>query len=285
MSGSVLVTGARGLLGGALVRALKQAGHDVVATGRQAGNGEGYVAADLADARAMDGLFDRRSYAAIVHAAARLRGNDAQAYVRDNVVATDNLLNAARAAGAERFIFCSTISVYSGDGPFTEDSEVGATEIYGRTKREAEEVCLASGKPAATVLRLGGVHGQPRRDGVVGTMLERALQGEPVVVREADTRVTITFIDDVIAAVQRLLSLPAAGSSRVYNLACGEAPTYRELAEQIVALTGSRSSIAVEPANRTRNRVLDTTRIRGELGFTPAPLSQHLRKFADALRA
>ncbi len=285
MSGGILVTGARGLIGGVLARALKQADHDVVATGRQAGSDEGYVGADLADAGAVGALFDRGPYTAVVHAAARLRGDDTQAYVRDNVVATRNLLNAARAAGTEQFIFCSTISVYSGDGPFTEESDTGATEIYGRTKREAEQLCLESDRSAATILRLGGVHGHPRRDGVVRIMLELAIRGEPVVVREADTSVTLTFIDDVVAAVLRLLTAPAAAGGRVYNLACGEAPTYQELAEQIVALTGSSSPIAVEPAARKRNRVLDTTLIRRDLGFAPAPLSHHLRKFADTLRA
>jgi nucleoside-diphosphate-sugar epimerase len=285
MSGGILVTGARGLIGGVLARALKQAGHDVVATGRQAGNDEGYIAADLADAGAVGALFDRKPYTAVVHAAARLRGDDTQAYVRDNVVATRNLLNVARAAGTDHFIFCSTISVYSGDGPFTEESDAGATEVYGRTKREAERLCLASIRPAATILRLGGVHGYPRRDGVVHIMLGRAIRGEPVVVREADTSVTLSFIDDVVAGVLRLLSEPAAAASRVYNLACSEAPSYRELAEQIVALTGSKSPIAVGPAARKRNRVLDTTRIRRELGFAPSPLRQHLRKLADTLRA
>lgn len=276
----VLVTGAGGLLGGAMARRLAEKGCAVSATGRRptAMPFPAYQPCELSDAAETAKLFTGE-VDAVVHAAARIRGNDADAFERDNVCATRNLAAAARASGVRRFILISTISVYSGDGPFTEDSPAEAADLYGRSKAVAEKACLEA-LPTATVLRLAGLHGAPRRDGVVYEMFAQARRGRPIEVAEPDTRATLTFIDDVVSAANRLLAGPAP--SRIYNLATSEAPTYRELAEHIRGLAGGASAIVSAPDPRRRNRVLDTARIRGEIGFAPLPLERHLARFAEA---
>jgi nucleoside-diphosphate-sugar epimerase len=276
----VLVTGAGGLLGGAMAQRLAEQGFAVSATGRRpaATPLHPYHLCELADPAEVENLFSGK-VEAVIHAAARIRGDDADAFERDNVCATRNLAAAARASGVRLFVLISTISVYSGDGPFTEDSPAEAADLYGRTKRAAEKACLEA-LSTAVVLRLAGLHGAPRRGGVVCEMFAQARRGRPIEVAEPDTRATLTFIDDVVSAVSRLLA--GRATSRIYNLATSEAPTYRELAEHISVLAGGASAIISPPNPRRRNRVLDTSRIRAELGFAPLPLERHLARFAEA---
>ncbi|MCW5771387.1 MAG: NAD(P)-dependent oxidoreductase [Rhodospirillaceae bacterium] len=279
----VLVTGVGGLLGGAIACKLSERGTSVLPTGRQpaaVATGD-YRRCELADAADVAGLF-ADGVDAVVHAAARIRGDDAAAFERDNVRATHNLAAAAQLAGVRRFVLISTISVYSGEGPFAEDACTAATDPYGHTKRLAEQICIEL-QPQAVVLRLAGLHGAPRRDGVVSALFAQARSGTPLRLAEPDTRVTLTFIDDVVAAIDLLLARPAP--SRIYNLATLEAPTYRELAEQIRDLAGSSGEIVSPQDAPRRNRVLNTSRIRRELSFVPLPLERHLARFRAATRS
>lgn len=114
------------------------------------------------------------------------------------------------------------------------------------------------------------------------TSFSRARNNEIIAVREPDTQVTPTFIDDICGAVAAILRAAKLPRERVFNLAAVEASTYQQLAERVRNILGSASAIEIEDASRQRNRVLDTTRIRSVLGFTPLPLAEHLVRFSGA---
>jgi nucleoside-diphosphate-sugar epimerase len=289
MTARVLITGAQGLLGGVLARTLARRGYDVVATGRRPGAAAEYEyrACELSDPEAVRALFAGTPFDAVVHSAARVPDgkNEIAPFLRDNVRATAVLAEAARVAEARRFVFCSTISVYSGDGPFAEDAPTDVADPYGSTKRKGEEACLAGNarENRNVVLRLGGLHGHPRVDGVLHAFFTRAARGEPIEVSEPETRATITFFDDVIAIVERILGAAAAPPSPIYNVATSEQVTLRDLAEQVRAQLTNMSRIVSPPASKARNRVLAVERARRELGFAPLPLAEHLARYAAAL--
>src|SRR5688572_10227656 len=111
----VVVTGSGGFLGRALAADLARRGFDVLAAYRRtapaafAGPAPRLVALDLAELTVLPGPVD-----AVVHAAATSAwtGISAEAMARDNVEATRRLIGAAKAAGATRFIFCSSMSAF-----------------------------------------------------------------------------------------------------------------------------------------------------------------------------
>jgi 2-alkyl-3-oxoalkanoate reductase len=282
VTGRILVTGASGLLGGVLARRLVDQGHKILPTGRRRmpaeAFGTSYKACDLSEEPVVRSLTAGENFAAVIHSAARIRGDSAEAFVRDNVTATANLLHATRASPL--FIYCSTISVYSGDGPFTESSSASATDPYGATKRAGEELCLAhfTKDRTVTVLRLGGLHGHPRPDGIIRRLFDQARSGGEIQLDEPDTVTTLTFLDDVVALVELLLAKPAA--SGVYNVATSEALSHRQLADDIVARVRSSSRIVSPAKSGARNRVLDTANLRTRLSFAPTALSEHLDRFA-----
>lgn len=290
MTARILVTGAQGLLGGVLARRLARLGHEIVATGRRPSTQESaefqYLPCELSDPDAVHSLFADKPYDAVVHSAARVPGerHAIASFVRDNILAAAVLADAAYVARVRRFIFCSTISVYSGDGPFVEESPTAIDDAYGWSKRRAEEICLRNNEDEnrGIVLRLGGLHGHPRRDGVIHRFFDRARRGEPIPVAEPETRTTITFFDDVVALIERIVLETAAPTSAIYNVAAVGEVAYRELAETILKQVEGSSRIISPPSSRKRNRVLDTGRLRRELGFQPLPLSEHLARYAQA---
>jgi nucleoside-diphosphate-sugar epimerase len=120
----VLVTGAGGFVGRAVVCDLVAAGHDVEGLVRQEtelGHGvEVKVVTDTVDAAENHGVLN--GVDVVIHLAARVHRTDEAGadfldrYVEDNVSATRRLALAAARAGVERLIFVSTVKVHGDDG-------------------------------------------------------------------------------------------------------------------------------------------------------------------------
>ncbi|RYD98600.1 MAG: SDR family NAD(P)-dependent oxidoreductase, partial [Sphingomonadales bacterium] len=152
-----LVTGATGGLGLALCSALREAGYDVRATGRNEAQaarltdmGAEFVRADLLEG---DLAALCRDIDVVFHAAALSSPWGARlAFQRINVDATRNLLKAARGCGVGSFVFVSSPSIYA-----AMKDQIGLTETsplperalnaYAATKREAENIVLAADAP------------------------------------------------------------------------------------------------------------------------------------------
>lgn len=172
----MLITGATGGLGLALVEMARGDGHDLVATGRSSdargrieASGARFVAADLTEPGAADVLCAGRE--SIVHAAAlsAARGRE-EDFERINVGATRALLAAAEAAGCRRFVFVSSPSIFAsfrdrlglkGDDP-PADPPLNA---YARSKLAAERLVLAANGPgmATTAVRPRAITGPDDR--------------------------------------------------------------------------------------------------------------------------
>ncbi|MBI5479511.1 MAG: sugar nucleotide-binding protein, partial [Deltaproteobacteria bacterium] len=162
----VLVTGASGLLGGALV-ATAPAAVQVIAQTRRLRLPPPLAAhaveepLDLCDARALRAALDRQRPDAVVHTAARTVPADCEAHPAqahaDNVTATGHLVTECAARGL-RLLHCSTDLVFDGTAaPYAEDAARHPISEYGRSKAAAEG--LVAGSPRALVARLPLLYG------------------------------------------------------------------------------------------------------------------------------
>jgi UDP-glucose 4-epimerase len=171
----VLLTGSSGWLGRFLAPRLRAAGHDVTGLDVAPGADTGVIGS-VADKALVGRTFAERGIEAVIHAAALHKPDIVRypegAFRAVNVEGTRNLLDAAVAAGHDRFVFTSTTSLMISEAVRAGkaggalraawiDEDFGPLEprnIYGATKLEAEHLCRQAHEGSglsAIVLRTG----------------------------------------------------------------------------------------------------------------------------------
>ena len=222
----------------------------------------------------------------VIHAAAALHATAEFEFERNNVVATRNVLSGARRARTRRLVFCSTISIYAGDGPYSEESPTQLEDPYARSKERAEAMlrdASEDGGPAIVTFRLAGVHGPGRKTGVVHRFFEAAARGDRLHVREPRSRIRPVFLDDIVHAVLRVPATPTLGRYECFNVAGADSCTIGQLAAMILSLTGSRAEIIETEDGAASNKVMEIERARTILNYQPLSLREHLRDQAARL--
>jgi UDP-glucose 4-epimerase len=235
----ILVTGASGFVGRAVVTELAEAGHAVRAAMRQpadifARSVEVVAVSDLTrpvEWRALlKGVETVVHLAGIAHAGA---GIAEEAYDRINRLATAELANAARSAGIRHLVFMSSIRAQSGPSSaktLREDDAPHPTDAYGRSKIAAEDAVRAAGVPF-TILRPVLIYGQDVK-GNLARLIELARKPWPLPLRLCRNRRSLLARENLIGAIQLTLTSPAT-KNQTYIVAD---PAPLTLAEIVAAL-------------------------------------------------
>ncbi len=206
----VLVTGASGLLGGGVARALAARGDDVtVLQRRSSGLGLREVRADVADREAVRAAV--AGHDAVVHLAAKVDvvGRWAD-YVQANVEGTTNVVAACRQAGVSRLVHVSSPSVAHagtslvGAAAGPADAR-GARGSYARSKAIAERIALAADDPTGRrtcvlAIRPHLVWG-PGDTQLVERIVDRARSGRLPVIGTGAALVDSTYVDNAVDAL------------------------------------------------------------------------------------
>ncbi|HLH24489.1 MAG TPA: NAD-dependent epimerase/dehydratase family protein [Chloroflexota bacterium] len=291
----VLVTGGTGFIGRHVVADLLAHGHAVTTLARSAappGWPCPHLQADVLGAATQDAA---REAEAIVHLAAvpDVGISFQQPYAASlvNAAGTLNVLEGARAGGG-RVVLLSTQRVYAASTrPLAEDAPLADDNPYAVSKRVAEQWLAMYHRlygVATVALRGFSIYGpgqlvQAGSGGVVSILAQRALAGLPLVIDSPAVR-DLTEVRDAARAVRLALSVPAAVGG-VYNVGTGVSTSLLALAERVVAVTGSRSTIQPPPAGQPTGYVADLTRARADLGYAPAiSLDEGLPRYVAWLR-
>jgi UDP-glucuronate 4-epimerase len=198
-------------------------------------------------------------------------------YIRNNMLATQHLLEAAKAWPEKRFVYASSSSIY-GDAealPTSEDTIPRPFSPYGVTKLGGEHLCqLYHGNYGvdAVMLRYFSVYGPRQRpDMAFRIFCEAAVAGEPLTVfgDGLQTR-DFTYVADIVQATRASADSPIA-PGRVYNIGGGSQVTLTEAMNTLSTIVGRK--LEVKHVERQRGDVrhtgADTTRAGKELGFEP----------------
>jgi nucleoside-diphosphate-sugar epimerase len=215
MNARVLVTGASGFIGRALVEELSFAGHRVRAAMRQPADvfGRAVEVVAVSDlTRPVEWRLLLKDIDTVVHLAGIAHAGAEiaeEAYDRINRIATAELAAAARAANIRRLVFISSIRAQSGptnDHPLTETDPPHPTDAYGRSKLAAEEAVRASNVPF-TILRPVLVYG-PNAKGNLDRLIQLARSPWPVPFGSFTNRRSLLARQNLIAAIRLSLEAP-----------------------------------------------------------------------------
>jgi nucleoside-diphosphate-sugar epimerase len=273
---AVVVTGAAGFLGRALVAGLAADGVAVVAVDRRpppGGTGVDPLRADLLD-RDPTVRSALREADAVFHLAGRPGVRDTgpaaeAARVRDNVAATAAVLDAVPAGTP--LVVTSSSSVYGGSRgrPSREDDPLRPLGGYARSKAEVERLCAARGG-AVAVLRPFTVAGEGQRpDMALARWIAAVRAGRPVPVLGSPARTRdVTDVRDVVRALRLAAERRVTGP---LNVGTGRPRTLAELAAAVCRGLGAPAELVVMPAAAVEPAATwaDATRIRRRLGFVP----------------
>lgn len=234
---SIVVTGAAGFLGSAILREFqKDPGVPVVGLARSA-SAPGLVAADLAHETVPAEIL--KNAGTIIHAAGRahqFQGAPRGRFHRDNVEVTRRLMQAAVQAGVGHVILISSVSVY----PLISGSRKPEDELYGWSKLEAEnEARLIAERTSLrlTILRLGTTFGEHDPGNVY--RLIRALDSRRFVwLGRGTNRKSLIHREDVARACRAVAATPGTGVE-TFDLA-GHSATMKQIVQWIAEPLGRR---------------------------------------------
>ena len=280
-----VVTGAAGFIGSHLLRALLERGHE--ATGWDAFTDyydpalkeENAAGLPIGRVDLVDGDIDLEGVDGVFHLAGqpgvRSFGSVFPTYVRQNVLASQRIFEAAVAAGA-RTVLASSSSIY-GDAasyPTPEETTPRPLSPYGITKLACEHLAHAYGVEFgldAVTLRYFTIYGPRQRpDMALARMVACVAEGRPFeLFGDGSQSRSFTYVDDAVEAT--IAAMEGGSAGRTYNVGGGEEVSVLQALEALAAVAGRRLEVVRSPRREgdAARTAADTSRIAADLGWKP----------------
>jgi GDP-L-fucose synthase len=283
----IYVAGHRGLVGSAMVRALKAQSYTrlLLRTHREL---------NLTDQAAVVEFFQKERPQAVIMAAARVGGIQANnvrpaEFIRDNLLMQDNVIDAAYQARVAKFIFLGSSCIYPklAPQPIREDSLLTGpleptNEWYAIAKIAGLKMCQAYRRQYGfnaislmpTNLYGPGDNFDLQSSHVLPALIRRfheaTLRGDATLAiwGTGTPRREFLHVDDLADAVVHLMN--TYDSEEIVNIGWGEDITIRELAEMVAAAAGFHGRLLFDASkpDGTPRKLLDTSRLTA-LGWVP----------------
>jgi len=218
-------------------------------------------------------------------------GESFHTYTRNNIDATQRLLEAYKDSEIKRFVYASSSSIYGNcELPMKEDSMPRPLSPYGVTKLAGEQLCFLyyqNYKLPTVALRYFTVYGPRQRpDMAINKFVKAALQSEKLVIY-GDGKQTrdFTYVDDIIDAILAASRKNVAGD--VFNIGGGSRISIYDLIEEIgraigMAIVAEKSSIQKGDVKDTQ---ADISKADTFLHWAPQiNIKQGLRHYIDWLQ-
>ena len=310
MSATTFVTGAYGMLGSWLVRALLERGDRVVVLKRDRAVGslleaEGLEArchvvhGDVADEALMARVVVEEQAETIFHLAAQTIVGAANAApvstFRSNIQGTWAVLEAARLAGTRRVVVAASDKAYGAHDalPYTEDMALRPTFPYDVSKAATDLIARSYwhtfGVPVATT-RFANLYGggdlNPSR--LIPELVAAVIDGRAPHIRsdgtpERDYLYVEDAVDAYLAIAGAVDSEDGGARGEAFNAGGGRAVSVREVVETLGRVAGARLDVTYDPANATPGEIsrqyVDIAKIGRVCGWRPrTPLDEGLRR-------
>jgi dTDP-glucose 4,6-dehydratase len=243
-----------------------------------------FVQGDICDRERAETTLREEEIDTVVNFAAESHNSlavvDPTRFFRTNVLGTQTLLEAARAAGGARFHHVSTCEVYGdlaldSDEMFTEESPYRPRTPYNASKAGADHAVRAYfetyGLPV-TITNCSNNYGAYQfPEKVLPLFTTNALDDEPLpMYASTQHKREWLHVLDHCSAIDLVLRQGVEGET--YNVGSGTEATIEEIADLVLELTekpASLKTIVPDRPGHDRRYLLDATKIREELGWEP----------------
>ena len=189
--------------------------------------------------------------------------------------------------GIRNLIFISSISIYTGNNsrenfqPFNETSNIDPEGFYGKDKLKSEKLCIDWSHKGfnrkCNILRLSGIHGGGRRDGVIYKFIEKLLVSEKIFIPSPFSRYSILYIKDAVKAILLLLKREKYITNEIFNIGGVEDMQLIEIAQKIKKIIKSESILEVGN-KQPKLRSMDISKAQRELRFNPELFENWIKK-------
>lgn len=293
----VLVTGANGLVGRRLIRALEKSNeHQIYATSQkkvQFNSSTNFFTVNLVYSD-LNQLIETLKPDVLVHCAAMASPDaceaDRYSALKVNVEVTSRLAAACRDYGSY-MIFLSTDFVFDGlKGNYTEEDATSPLSYYGETKVEAEKSIIDL-KIGASIVRTSLVIGNDEhlaRPNIALRVIDNLKKGKPFKVSTDQFR-TPTDADDL---ANGLITLAQKKVNGIFNISGGERISVYDLSKKVASafelndelLIPIKSSDLPEPAKRPLDSSLNIDKAINILAYKPTPLATSIERIKEYIK-
>jgi UDP-glucuronate decarboxylase len=219
--------------------------------------------------------------------------------IKTSTVGMVNMLGLAKRCKA-RLLQASTSEVYGDpeEHPQRESywghvNPIGPRSCYDEGKRVAETLCMdyrRQNHVEVRIVRIFNTYGprmHPNDGRVVSNFIVQAIEGQPITIYGdgSQTR-SFCFVDDLVDGLVRMMANTATVGP--INLGNPAEITVKQLAEQVICMTGSRSTVELRPLPQDdpHRRKPDITLAQQQLGWSPrVPLEDGLRRTIEYFRS
>lgn len=302
----ILVTGGAGYIGSFMVKSLFEKGHEVIildslerSTDKEIDSRAKFVKANILDKEFLHDFFANNQIDGIIHFAALISMGESMQnpyiYFLNNTTGTLNLIEAATKAGVKKIIFSSTAGVYGNPEhtPIPESHPKNPTNPYGESKLMVEKILAwyqqiyglnfaalryfnACG--AALDGSMGEAH-EPETH-IIPNAIKAVMKDHEFALFGTDyntpdgtaVRDYIHVLDLAEAHILALEKLETNPGAYYFNVGTGNGYSNKEIVSELEKVTGKQLKVREEGRRPGDADILvaDVTKIKNELGFTPA---------------